>query len=150
MRSRCWTMSRSTSSMTTPIPTGDRVAPAGVAGVVPEGLLPEGLLPEGLLPDEATLNRLAGEFFAALPGVPAGSGWPVVGSAVGAPVGSGTPAVETPAGGVEQAPRVDVPATASGVPHAPGSPDADGAGMDQTDPVAALGVSPSGSVPDVT
>ena len=100
--------------MTTPIPTGDLVAPAGVAGV-----LPEGLLPEGLLPDEATLNRLAGEFFAALPGLPVGSGRPVVGSAVGA----GTPAAGVTPGEVEHAPRVDVPATASGVPHAPGSPD---------------------------
>ena len=132
--------------MTTPIPTGDLVAPAGVAGV-----LPEGLLPEGLLPDEATLNRLAGEFFAALPGVPAGSGWPTVGSAVGVPVGAGSPASSSvTAGEVEHAPRVDVPATASGVTHAPGSPDADGPGFEQIDPVAASGVSPSGSVPDVT
>ena len=127
--------------MTTPIPTGDRVAPSGVAG-----LLPDGLVPDGLLPDEATLNRLAGEFFAALPGLPAGSGWPGVGPGVGL----ASPAADVAPGEVEHAPRVDVPATASGVRHSPGSPDADGQGIDQTDPVAALGVSPMGSVPDLT
>ncbi len=123
--------------MTTPIPTGDQVAPSasGVAGLLPAEL------PEGLLPDEATLNRLAGEFFAALPGLSAGSSTP---SVPAASTGRVTP------GEVEQAPRVDVPATASSIPQAPGSPSLDAPGIEQADPVAALGVSPSGSVPDVT
>src|SRR5664279_476873 len=154
MRWRCWTMSRSTSSMTTPIPTGDQVAPSGVAAPLPDGV-PAGL-PEGLLPDVATLNRLAGEFFAALPGSSVGSGWPIADSAVGPGVGSTAPSVTavpaarvTP-GEVEQAPRVAVPATASSIPQAPGSPSADAPGVEPTEPVAALGISPSGSVPDVT
>ena len=107
----------------------------GVAGLLPDGLLPDGL------PDEATLNRLAGEFFAALPGLPAGSGRPAAGS-----VG---PAAVTP-GAVEHASRVDVPPAGTGVTRTPGSSGGDGPGIDQTDPVAALGVSPTGSVPDLT
>jgi len=135
--------------MTTRIPTGDQVAPSGVAGLVPAGL------PEGVLPDEATLNRLAGEFFAALPGMSVGSGWPAADSAAGPAAGSGAPVPAVPAarvtpGEVEHAPRVDVPATASSISQAPGSPSADAPGVEPTDPVAALGISPSGSVPDVT
>ena len=73
--------------MTTPRPTAELVT----APHLPDA--PE--LPSWL-PDEATLNRLAGEFFAALPG--------------GAP---------TAGGGIGQAPRVDVPARSSDAPAAP-------------------------------
>ena len=45
---------------------------------------------------------------------------------------------------------MDVPATASGVPRGPGSLDAVGSGIDQTDPAAAMGLAPGGSVPDLT
>jgi cysteine desulfurase/selenocysteine lyase len=123
------------------------------------------------LPDEATLNRLAGEFFAALPGstlpestLP-GSTPPesMVRGAFPADTGAGRPA---PTSGVEQAPRVDVPASANDVPQAPGSgggvapgattADPTGApiggapGLSITDPVAASGVSPSRAFPDVS
>jgi len=63
------------------------------------------------------LNRLTGEFFAALPGLSAGSGWPRAASvAPTAPVSRG----------IEQAPRVDVPAGATGISRVPGA-DVDGA-----------------------
>jgi len=62
----------STASMTTPRPTVDRVS----LPTVPTGMPANGDLPDWL-PDEATLNRLAGEFFAALPGAgSAGLGQP--------------------------------------------------------------------------
>jgi len=115
------------------------------------------------LPDEATLNRLAGEFFAALPGS-ASSSTPMS--------SSGRPGSDY--AGVEQAPRVDVPATATDIPGAPGTggalpaggPPAPGAanpgldptgspagsfpGLSVTDPFAAMGVSPGSSIPDTT
>src|SRR4051794_3209269 len=106
--------------MTTPRPTADLVtSPPDLTGA------PD--LPDWL-PDEATLNRLAGEFFAALPGSsPAGA------SALGSPLPGSTgpgglptaPMTDSPGGlanppaggadqgvgqGVEHAPRVDVPA----------------------------------------
>jgi len=146
--------------MTTPPPTAEQLIQAGLADPVPES--PGGPGVAGLLPDEATLNRLAGEFFAALPGLPVGSGWPAPSSPAAPPTAAAT-------GGVEQAPRVDVPATASGISHAPGSDRAAGSGgsagggvpavrsapaaewgvpgIAQTDPAAAAGLAPSGSVP---
>src|SRR5450830_2182595 len=57
-----WKTWRSVNTMTTQTPTSNGVA-AGVAGLVPASA------PASLLPDEATLNRLAGEFFARLPGL---------------------------------------------------------------------------------
>ena len=78
------------------------------------------------LPDEATLNRLAGEFFAALPGSsPAGVPSPGA-SALGAPTAGGS--ATTPTGGadpgvgreVEHAPRVDVPARSTEISRVPG------------------------------
>src|SRR6478735_11915609 len=151
----CWTTSRSTSSMTTPRPTADLVSSLTSVPDAPE-------LPSWL-PDEATLNRLAGEFFAALPGtLPTDAG-------VLEPVRA-APAPGVSGGRVEQAPRVDVPASASDVPQAPGSggglapggvapvtagdptgvPTGDVPGLAVTDPVAAAGVSPSRAFPDAT
>ena len=102
----------------------------------------------GWLPDEATLNRLAGEFFAALPGGAPGPVQPVAAT-------SRTP------GGVEHAPRVDVPARSKDIPAVPGdaggsgattplpppaAPDLPGPAVD--DP-AATGYAPGRAVPDV-
>ena len=73
--------------MTTPPPTADRGAPAW-------------------LPDEATLNRLAGEFFRALPGVPTEAGGPV-------PDGPSTPPpTSAPAAYVPASPTPSAPAPA--------------------------------------
>src|SRR6478752_7625049 len=159
-RWRCWTTSRSTSSMTTPRPTADPVT--SLPGVPDAPELPH------WLPDEATLNRLAGEFFAALPGsVLPDSGVP---GSLPIDAGAGAPAPSAPRGGVEQAPRVDVPASASDVPRAPGSggglapggvapstagdptgaPSGGAPGLSITDPVAAAGVAPSRAFPDAT
>ncbi|HEY4991341.1 MAG TPA: hypothetical protein VII33_04585, partial [Nakamurella sp.] len=111
------------------------------------------------LPDEATLNRLAGEFFAALPGaLPGESKWP---GGAGLPGGAGT---LDPAGGVGEAPRVDVLATASSVDRVPGEtgaadqpagpagglPAVSPPGLTVTDPMAAVGVSPGRAIPDRT
>ena len=104
--------------MTTPRPTADQVTSPSLPDVPG--------LPDWL-PDEATLNRLAGEFFAALPGstqanigVPAGEA-PSFGSVrPGASIPDASGAPNPPAGGVDQAPRVDVPATANTVPRVPG------------------------------
>lgn len=107
---------------------------------------PSGSLPSWL-PDEATLNRLAGEFFAALPGT-------------GNPVRPTASSSRTP-GGVEHAPRVDVPARSKDIPAVPGdaggsaavtpvppsaAPDLPGLAVD--DP-AASGYAPGRAVPDV-
>ncbi len=151
-------MSQSTSSMTTPRPTADLVTSPTSLPHAPE-------LPDWL-PDESTLNRLAGEFFAALPGTaPTGPG--VIGSLPtgSAPTAAGSPAPAR-AGEVEHAPRVDVPARSNSISRVPGDTGADpvapvgGApagfpaidlpGVQVADPVAALGVSPSRSVPDLT
>ena len=104
--------------MTTPRPTADLVtSPPDLTGA------PD--LPDWL-PDEATLNRLAGEFFAALPGSsPAGVPSPGA-SALGAPTAGGS--ATTPTGGadpgvgreVEHAPRVDVPARSNEISRVPG------------------------------
>src|ERR1700712_3813625 len=104
MRWLSWMMLPSTASMTTPRPTVDQVSLPTVPSGVPAAVdLPD------WLPDEATLNQLAGEFFAALPGA-------------GAPGTSSAPARPVPSapGGGAQAPRVDVPARASDVPQVPG------------------------------
>jgi len=98
-------MSPLTASMTTPRPTVDRVS----LPTVPSGVPAAGDLPDWL-PDETTLNRLAGEFFAALPGAPSGTG-PTERAA--APGG-------TAPGAVAQAPRVDIPARATNVQQVPG------------------------------
>src|SRR5471030_2426006 len=58
MRWPYWKTWRSVNTMTTQTPTSD-----GVAALAPSAP------PASLLPDEATLNRLAGEFFARLPGL---------------------------------------------------------------------------------
>src|SRR5450830_51147 len=60
MRWPYWKTWRSVNTMTTQTPTSN-----GVAALAPSSP------PASLLPDEATLNRLAGEFFARLPGLPA-------------------------------------------------------------------------------
>ena len=147
--------------MTTPRPTAERVTNPS---------LPDAVEPPSWLPDEQTLNRLAGEFFAALPGVTPGG---LPGFDPG-PVGSGAPA---PTGGVEHAPRVDVPARSSTVPTAPGAgggvapgstaaaPNSAGTtpipttasptaaappGVAITDPVAAVGIAPTRAIPDVS
>src|SRR6478609_9185004 len=98
-------MLRSTSSMTTPRPTADLVtSPPNL----PHAPATTGDLPDWL-PDESTLNRLAGEFFAALPGAePAGRTAPAGG-----------------AGDVDHAPRVDVPARASTISQVPGDTSSD-------------------------
>jgi cysteine desulfurase/selenocysteine lyase len=118
--------------MTTPRPTAELVS----APHVPDA--PE--LPHWL-PDEQTLNRLAGEFFAAMPAS-------VTGAGAGMP-GAG--------GDVEQAPRVDVPARSSEVPAAPGSggggspaPGSGAPGLSMTDPAAATGAAPARAIPDVS
>jgi len=150
--------------MTTPRPTVDRVS----LPTVPTGMPANGDRPDWL-PDEATLNRLAGEFFAALPGAgSAGLGQPEVGAPVRAAPGE-----------VDQAPRVDVPARASDVPQVPGDSAGYGttsvqSGLGQSagqqpsspqplgtpgpprydagavDPAAASGLAPSRAVPDLT
>ncbi len=102
----------------------------------------------GWLPDEATLNRLAGEFFSALPGAGPSPAEPVAAT-------SRTP------GGVEHAPRVDVPARSKDIPAVPGDAGGSGAatplpppsapdlpGLAVDDPAAA-GYAPGRAVPDV-
>ena len=153
--------------MTTPRPTTELVTSPTSVPSAPE-------LPDWL-PDESTLNRLAGEFFAALPGAgPTGSGLTNSLSAAPALPGTDLPAsggpgnpVPTRAGEVEHAPRVDVPARANSISRVPGDTGADpvapptgGApgglpafdppGVQAADPVAASGISPSRAVPDVS
>ncbi|WP_439541265.1 family 2A encapsulin nanocompartment cargo protein cysteine desulfurase [Hyphomicrobium sp.] len=61
------------SPLTGPLPEPTRVNPSlGGAGLSPQGLSPTSGLPGSGLPDEASLTRLANQFFAAPPGSPAG------------------------------------------------------------------------------
>src|SRR5947209_1064318 len=119
MRSPCSTMSKWTSSMTTPRPTADGGTPAW-------------------LPDEATLNRMAGEFFRALPGAgaDASDGWATV-----APVGTGTPAVPSSTG----VPNVPAPTEAAMVPvaGAPTEPPSAGRGVPAAAPAPAAAAGPA-------
>ncbi len=128
------------------------------------GIAPTGAALPDWLPDEATLNRLAGEFFAALPGTA-----PAAGSSVGAPdpaAGSATRAgAGHPPGGVEHAPRVDVSARSNEISQVPGD-GGPGAAQPITQPTppsvppslpgvaigeapAATGFGPGRSVPDL-
>ena len=91
--------------MTTPPPTADVVTSRPELPGAPN-------LPDWL-PDESTLNRLAGEFFAALPGTA-----PTVAPSAVGPIGAGSP--QAPTGGVEHAPRVDVPARSKEISQVPG------------------------------
>ena len=109
--------------MTTPRPTAERVTSPPLPDVPG--------LPDWL-PDEATLNRLAGEFFAALPGSPAGTlpgslpGWLPAGAgrSDSFPTETGLPAGCSPADGVGPTcwfgagRRARFPAS-SGSPHPP-------------------------------
>ncbi len=138
--------------MITPRPTAE---PTGSVPGVDE--LAAGSAPElpSWLPDEATLNRLAGEFFAALPGTASGAG-------------SGAVPAAPPAdsGRIEHAPRVDVPARSKEVSRVPGGAQDGGAaaavtptppsvaadlpGLSVTDPEPASGFAPGRAVPDVS
>ena len=115
--------------MTTPATTNS--AASGVTSLVPADQPLEdvttGSLPDGpnWLPDEATLNRLAGEFFAALPGLSSPA--------------TGSPAPGAEPGGIEHAPRVDVSARSKDIPSVPG----DSGGSNAVTPV------PPPAVPDV-
>ncbi|HEY5880771.1 MAG TPA: family 2A encapsulin nanocompartment cargo protein cysteine desulfurase [Nakamurella sp.] len=136
--------------MTTPASTSS--AASGVTSLAPADQHLEdvttGSLPDGpsWLPDEATLNRLAGEFFSALPGLSS--------PAPGSPVPVAEP------GGIEHAPRVDVSARSKDIPAVPGDsggstavtpvpppavPDVPGL---QVDDPAAAGFAPGRAVPD--
>jgi cysteine desulfurase/selenocysteine lyase len=129
-----------------PRPTGEHGGSVpGVAALTPVSATD---LPTWL-PDEATLNRLAGEFFAGLPGVSPSSVEPVA-------------ATSRTQGGVEHAPRVDVPARSNEISQVPG----DGGGSTPVTPVpppsapdlpglvvddpAAAGFVPARAVPDVS
>jgi cysteine desulfurase/selenocysteine lyase len=70
------------------------------------------------LPDEATLNRLAGEFFRALPGQPPEAGFPAPGGAPGAPPVAGEPAPPTTAFG-QSAPAMPAPSLSAPALSAP-------------------------------
>src|SRR6478752_7918022 len=124
---------------------------------------PDRALPSGL-PNEATLNRLAGEFFAGLPGFPAGTGMPGTGLPTGPSGGrpSTVGAPRTEPGAVEHAPRVDVPARSNEISRVPGdsgsnavtptppvaAPDLPGLAVGDPEPVT--GYAPGRAVPDVS
>jgi cysteine desulfurase/selenocysteine lyase len=147
-------MGPTSASATTPAAT---VAPVGSVPDVDD--LTAGSVPDGpsWLPDEATLNRLAGEFFAALPGVSH------AGSPSAVPHSSAAPARGTDPAGIEHAPRVDVSARSKDIPAVPG--DAGGSTAVTPAPPAApadvpgvmigevppaTGLAPGRSVPDVS
>lgn len=125
------------------LPLTDASDLSGPASGGPAG----GALP-AWLPDEATLNRLAGEFFAALPGDLPGPAAP-------------RSSTSRTSGGVEDAARVDVPARSSDIPAVPGDAGGSGTRTPVPPPVApglpggpagdpaAAGVGPGRAVPDL-
>ncbi|MGX1812092.1 family 2A encapsulin nanocompartment cargo protein cysteine desulfurase [Nocardia sp. NPDC055321] len=118
--------------MTMHRPTADLPAP-------PEPVAATGSEWSALLPDEATLNRLAGEFFSALPSAAPGLGGPVV-------AGLSTPAPEPPP--IPYVPGApSTPAGPSGVPGSPGAlPSA--ASVPAAAPLSAAGASSLPHAPD--